>query len=128
MAGEPTAYVRCGTLFQYPPEYIAENIDAIQAAEKVVIASFPPVEIIASKIDAVVRFDRTKDLHRIKVPTLVNTAVDDVICPPYFSRALTEAIPTARLGVVPQGGHFCPRSAPSQYFRNVESFLRDLRQ
>lgn len=128
LAHGASAYVRCGTLFQFSPEHIAENIEAIRAGEQAIINAFPPVEIVASKIDAVVRFDRTRDLHRIRVPTFVNTAVDDLICPPYFSRALVESIPGARLGIVAKGGHFCPRSAASLYFRNVDAFLRDLKQ
>ncbi len=121
--GGPVTYVRCGTLFQYSPDWIAENMSAIEAAEQATLAAFPPPEIVESKIDAVVAFDRTAELHRIKVPTLVNTAVDDLICPPYFSRALAAAIPGARLGIVPQGGHFCPRAQPSLYFRSVDAFL-----
>lgn len=124
--GGPTTYVRCGTLFQYPAEWIAENIVAIDAAETATLAAFPPVEIIRSKIDAILRFDRTDALHRIKVPTLVNAAVDDLICPPYFSRALAAAIPSARLRIMAQGGHFCPRSQPYEFFRNVESFLQSV--
>lgn len=124
--GGAQTYVRCGTLFQYPPEWIAENISAIEQAEQATLAAFPPTEIVLSKIDAILRFDRTAQLPAIRVPTLVNTAVDDLICPPYFSRALAAAIPGAKLGILPQGGHFCPRSQPHQYFRNIDSFLRDV--
>jgi aminoacrylate hydrolase len=124
--GGPSTYVRCGTLFQYPPEWIAGNIAAIEAAETATLAAFPPAEIIQSKIDAILRFDRTDGLHRIDVPTLVSVAADDLICPAYFSRALAAAIPGARLEIMAQGGHFCPRTKPDEYFRNVESFLQSV--
>jgi len=121
--GGPTTYVRCGTLFQYSPEWIAGHMPEIEAAERATLAAFPPTDIVLSKIEAILRFDRAADLPRLRVPTLVNAAVDDLICPPYFSRALAAAIPGAQLGILPQGGHFCPRSHPRQYFSNVGAFL-----
>ncbi|MGD9944413.1 MAG: alpha/beta fold hydrolase [Burkholderiaceae bacterium] len=117
-------YVRCGTLFQYSQDYIDENIHAIEAAEEATIARFPPVEIVASKIEAVMSFNRSRDLHRIQVPTLVNTALDDLICPPRFSRELAHLIPKSVLSLMTQGAHFCPRSVPRQYFRNIQEFLK----
>jgi aminoacrylate hydrolase len=124
--GGPDAYVRAGTLFQYPPGWISQNIAAIESAEKAILSTFPPVEVVLAKIEAILRFDRTAQLGCINVPTLVTTAMDDLICPPYFSRALAEAIPGARLQIIPEGGHFCPRSQPLDYYRNVEPFLRSL--
>jgi aminoacrylate hydrolase len=124
--GGPTTYVRCGTLFQYPPEWITANMAAIEIAEAATLAAFPPSDIVLGKIDAILEFDRRSDLHRIRVPTLVNAATDDVICPPYFSRALAAAIPDARLEILRSGGHFCPRTRPDEYFENLAMFLRDV--
>jgi aminoacrylate hydrolase len=126
LEGGPTTYVRCGTLFQYPPEWITANMAAIEIAEAATLAAFPPSDIVLGKIDAILAFDRRSDLHRIRVPTLVNTAMDDAICPPYFSRALAAAIPDARLEILQSGGHFCPRTQPDAFFGNLSTFFRDV--
>jgi len=126
LEGGPVTYVRCGTLFQYPPEWIAANIATIETAEAATLAAFPPDEIILGKIEAILDFDRSSDLHRIRVPTLINTAKDDAICPPYCSRALAAAIPDSRLAILESGGHFCPRTQPDAFFGNLATFFADL--
>jgi pimeloyl-ACP methyl ester carboxylesterase len=87
------AYVRSTAVFLYPDWWLNENIKLLEEREKVVIPAFPPAEIVASRIDAIVAFDRTADLPNIRVPTLVICAKDDILTPPYFSRALARAIP-----------------------------------
>lgn len=120
-------YFRAGTLFLYPGEWIAAKIDQIEAAEAATIENAPPLEIILAKIEAVLKFDRSAELHRIRTPTLVNCAIDDILDPVYFSRALAAAIPGARLKILRGGAHFCPITTPDAYFRQVSAFLGALR-
>lgn len=117
------AYFRSATLFLYPCRYIAENFDAIKAAEAVMIANAPPVEVIRSKIAAALAFDRTVDLGRIATPTVVNVAGDDILTPPYFSEALARLIPGARLEILDGGAHFTPSTVADAYYRQVHAFI-----
>ena len=83
----------------------------------------PPIEIMRAKIDAVLKFDRAAELRRIRMPTLVNCAVDDILTPPYFSRALADAIPCAQLKLMRTGAHFNVIVAADAYLRQIAAFL-----
>jgi pimeloyl-ACP methyl ester carboxylesterase len=59
------------------------------------IANFPPTEIMLSRIDAMMAFDRSKDLAKIKAPTLIVGAADDNWSPrPITARPWPAPFPT----------------------------------
>jgi aminoacrylate hydrolase len=118
------AYVRSTPIFLYPDWWINENNAAVEEREKIVIDGFPPAEIITSRIDAIVNFDRTNALGLIKAPTLVICAKDDILTPPYFSRALTQSIPGARLIELERGGHCASETNRAAFNEAVLGFIR----
>ena len=118
------AYVRAGTLFLYPPWWIKANEKVLEEREALAIAAFPPPEIVASRIDAIVAFDRMAELARIQAPTLVVCARDDVITPAYFSEELAQKIPGARLALLPQGGHCASETVLEAFNAALLDFLR----
>ena len=117
------AYVRAGTLFLYPPWWIKTNEKMLEEREKLALAAFPPPEIVASRIDAIVAFDRSTQLSRIKAPTLVLCAKDDAITPAYFSEELAQKIPGAKLVLLPEGGHCASETALEAFNRALLDFL-----
>ena len=117
------AYVRAGTLFLYPPAFIKANEAMIEERERLSIATFAPPEVVASRIDAIVAFDRTAELARIKTPTLVLCAKDDFITPAYFSEELVQKIPGAQLVLLPQGGHCASETALEVFDGALLGFL-----
>lgn len=117
------AYVRSTPVFLYPDWWINENIDLLEEREKTTIPSFPPAEIFASRIDAVLDFDRTHDLSKIRTPTLVICAKDDILTPPYFSRELTRLIPGARLVELDKGGHCASETNTAAFNAAVLDFI-----
>jgi aminoacrylate hydrolase len=119
------AYFRASILFFYPPQWIAGHADETEAAVAAMVEHAPPIEIMRAKIDAVLKFDRTAELGRIRTPTLINCASDDMLTPAYFSRALAEAIPRAQLRLMRTGAHFNVIAAAGVYFRQVSAFLED---
>jgi len=119
----PEAYTRLGTLFLHDPDWVARNAAALAVLERAAIDAFPPVEIVAQRIDAICAFDGRADLARIAAPTLAICAVDDMVTPVYFSRAIAAAIPGARLVELAGGGHFCPVARADDYNRAVGAFL-----
>ena len=58
------------------------------------------------------RPDRRADLAGISVPTLVLVGEEDVITPPAEAKALADAIPEARLEVIPEAGTWLPMRIP----------------
>jgi len=121
------AYVRSTAVFLYPDWWINGNTALLEEREKVTIPNFPAAEIVASRIDAIVAFDRTADLPRIKAPTLVICAKDDFLTPPYFSEDLARLIPGAELRLLEKGGHCASESATEAFNAAVLRFLQQHR-
>lgn len=117
------AYVRSGPIFLYPDWWVNENIGLIEEREKTTIPSFPPAEIVASRIDAVLAFDRTSDLAKVRTPTLVICAKDDILTPPYFSRELARLIPGAKLVELDKGGHCASEVSAAAFNAAVLDFI-----
>jgi aminoacrylate hydrolase len=114
----PEAYLQSATLFLYPPWWVSCNNERLRQLEAQNLAAISAPEIIAQRIDAIVAFDRTAQLGRIKTPTLVVGAVDDVITPSYFSEELARRIPGAELKLFPKGGH-CFTQVLARDFNNA---------
>jgi aminoacrylate hydrolase len=119
-----TAYVRSTPVFLYPAWWINQNAALLEEREKVAIPGFPGAEIVASRIDAIVAFDRTADLGRIRTPTLVICARDDFITPAYFSEELARLIPGATLQLLDKGGHCASETVPDAFNAAVLGFLQ----
>jgi len=117
------AYLRTTPVFLYPDWWVNENDALLASREDKGIAKFPPAEIVASRIDAVLAFDRTQDLPRIGIPTLVLCAKDDFLTPLYFSEALAKEIPGAKLSILPRGGHACSEVMAEEFNRQVFDFI-----
>ena len=75
-----------------------------------------------------IRPDRRGDLASISVPTLVLVGEDDVITPPTVARSLAEAIPGARLEVIPKAGHMAPYENHSVANVVILRFLKSLEE
>jgi pimeloyl-ACP methyl ester carboxylesterase len=73
-----------------------------------------------------VRPDRRGDLAKISVPTMVLVGEEDVITPPAVARSLAEAIPGARLELIPGAGHMAPYENPAAANAAIRRFLQSL--
>ena len=120
----PEAYVKAGTLFLFPPWWIRQNENMLRERESLAVKHFPPVEVVASRIDGIVAFDRSAELGKIKTPTLVLCAKDDAITPAYFSEELAKKIPGAKLQILPDGGHCASEALPDAFNQAVLDFLK----
>ncbi len=119
----PAGYVRVSLMFMRPPAWIRDH-DAAQAEEEAaMIAGFPPAEVMLSRIEAILRFDRRAELARIDAPTLVIGAADDMVTPAYFSEDLGRRIPGAQTVILPWGGHFFPIAAAEEFRGKLLEFL-----
>jgi len=127
LKGGPAAYSRAASVFLYPDWWVNANEKLLDERERAGVANFPPVEIVASRIDAIVAFDRTAELGRIRTPTLVLVAKDDILTPPYFSHELAKVIPGAKLKILERGGHCSSESALEDFNRALLEFLATTR-
>ena len=118
-----TAYIRSTAVFLYPDWWINRNITALEEREAKLIPVFPPTSIAASRIDAIVDFDRTEDLAKVEVPTLVICARDDILTPPYFSEELARVIPGAELTLMERGAHCVSEVCAHEFNAVVLDFI-----
>ena len=109
----PSAYVQSNSLFLYPGWWVARNNERSRQAQT--LAVFPPTEVAASRLDAILAFDRTAQLGQIKTPALVVGAEDDIITPAYFSEELARLIPGAEIKIFPRGGHSLTQVRPREF-------------
>jgi aminoacrylate hydrolase len=117
-ASGAAAYVRSTPVFLYPDWWVNENTALLEERETTVIPNFPAPEIVASRIDAIVAFDRTSDLPSIRTPTQVICAKDDILTPPYFTDELARLIPGAERAILERGGH-CASETNTQAFNDA---------
>jgi aminoacrylate hydrolase len=122
-AAGAAAYLRSGPVFFYPPDWVNRNIDLLQTREEAATGAVGDAHIVASRIDAFLAFDRTADLHRVRTPTLVICARDDILTPHYFSDDLTRLIPGSEIVKLDYGGHFASETNQEAFEAAVLTFL-----
>ena len=118
------SYLRAAVLMLAPPWWVRANDALLAEQHRQAAAASPPIEVLTSRIDAIVRFDRRARLGEIRTPTLVVVAADDAITPRFFSDELAERIAGAKLVVLDAGGHYAPVCLPEPYNAQVGAFLR----
>jgi aminoacrylate hydrolase len=119
----PMGYVRASNAALYPAWWVSQNERLVAEQERLQVAGFPPVEVVLSRIEAIMRFDRREQLSSMRTPTLVSVAVDDAVTPLYFSQALAKAIPGAKLKVFEAGGHLLYHVVDREYTQAMLDFL-----
>lgn len=118
------AYLRSSILMLAPPAWVSANDALLAQQHKATAAASAPVEVVASRIDAIVRHDRRAQLAQIRVPTLIVVAADDMVTPKFYSDELANRIPGAKYVTLDGGGHFVPTVTPGPYNSVVGEFLR----
>lgn len=114
-------YGLVGSFFMYPPRYLAEHPELL--GPKTVDRAEQYVQAYRRRIDAILKFDSRPYLGRIREPTLVIGAADDLITPAYFSEELAQKISGAALTLLTYGGHYCPVTATDDYNARLMRFL-----
>lgn len=84
--------------------------------------SFHPAGMIRQVAAVVSQPDRTPALHDVRVPTLVIHGADDPLVGPSGGRATADAVPGAKLKIVPGMGHDLP---PELYEEIIDSLVEN---
>ncbi len=116
-------YARTSSLALLPPWWIFENDAELDRQNQAQADDHPPVEVLASRIDAIMAFDRRARMADISVPCLVIVARDDAVTPAYMSEELASGIPGARYCLLERGGHYAPVIVAEDYNEPVLDFL-----
>ncbi len=119
----PSSYVQTNTLLLYSPDYIARNNEKLRMIEAQALANFASPERTLSRIDAILAFDRTADLGRIRTPTLIVATQDDLVTPAYYSEELARRIQGAEVKFFPNGGHYFTQVLAREFNLAVLPFL-----
>jgi aminoacrylate hydrolase len=108
--------------------YTADWLNANWPAYEMIRASAPmtPAQqaVVAERIAAILVFDRSKDIHRITAPTLIQGAEDDLIVPAFLNRELASLIKHAQLQMFPTGGHMYPITRTDGFVAAVTKFAQ----
>jgi len=120
-------YAKYTSLLLYPPYWINANHEKLKLIELQAAKQIGDPAVQASRLDAILAFDRRAELGKIQAPTMVLCADDDIITPRYFSEDYAARIPNATSRFVRQGGHALSRTEPKlfnevvlDYFMRVE--------
>ncbi len=119
----PGAYARISALFLNAPFWVRLHPEIAAVSDEEARRRIRDPEILLRRIRAILAFDRRTDLHKIKSPTLVLGARDDMVTPAYFSEELGRLIPNAETVILPDGGHFFPVAREAAFRRHVLRFL-----
>lgn len=87
----------------FTPGFAARERELVSRMRAMIAAT--PAEGYASCCEAIAAMDLRDDLANIRAPTLVLGASDDPAIPLEHSAAIAEAIPRARLVVIPNAAH-----------------------
>jgi proline iminopeptidase len=86
-----------------------------------------PSELGITSEAKLAQWDRTGDLGRITVPTLVIGARYDTMDPAHMEM-MADRLPAGRYHYCPEGSHLAMYDDQETYFAGLTSFLRDLRE
>jgi aminoacrylate hydrolase len=108
------AYIRAQPIFLYPSRWISENGARIDAEEAHQLEHFQGEANLEARIRALCAFDIDARLHKIRTPTFLIAAEDDMLVPPSCTEHMV-----GRLSGIParmlSGGHACNVTYPESF-------------
>lgn len=119
------AYAELTALFLFSPAYIASHYEEVRAWCDMVATRGARAEIMAGRIDMIMRHDQYDRLGGIGVPTLVLVGRDDVCTPIHLSEEVASLIPRSELAVL-DSGHLIYKENPQAFFERVTEFLSNV--
>ena len=115
-------------LLESPPPLLSDHAPGeLQTFVKGIIAGQPPESIAAASLGMAGRADNTSVLSSISVPTLVITSENDTLIPPDVTSQMAQALPSARLEVLPGAGHLSNLEAADAFNEVLNHYLVHVR-
>ena len=121
----PEEYVRVSSLFTNGAMQFRYDLDKVMELERRALQTVAPVEVLAQRIDMTLTHDRSAELSRITIPSLIVGVRDDATVPSYQSEDLHKAVAGSRLVILDEGGHYAYRRHWQEWNNLVDAFLRE---
>ncbi len=107
----------------YSPDYLAENILAVEQQMRRELEHPTPTFVAQRQMEALRKFDSYFDLPKINATTLVVTGAQDVLVKPRNSMILASRIPGSRLEMLADLGHRAIWEAPEEMADLIGDFV-----
>jgi aminoacrylate hydrolase len=118
----PKEYSAMVAFLGAPADWLNANWPYYQAMVDAAPVTTAQQEIMTERIEAIMSFDRSGEIGRIRVPILIQGAEDDLIVPAFLQRELHQLLPKAELTMMMSGGHFFPTTRPSAFIESIVKF------
>lgn len=125
LATHPREYAAFGAFLGYTPDWLDANWPSYAALLDAAPTEAAKQAVVAERIAALLAFDRSAEISRIKLPTLIQGAEDDLIVPAFLQRELAGLMPGARLDMLACGGHFFPLTRSTQVVKALLDWQRE---
>lgn len=121
----PVSIALNGMAWSYTPRLLADHGRALAQAELAARNPYPTsLEGFEAQAAGLRRYDSRGDLPAVRTPVLVLVGAEDVLTPPAQSVEMAELIPSARLQVLPRGGHAMVLEYPTDTLAAILDFLQ----
>ena len=116
-------YIHFNSILIYPPEFRRKHFQRFEMMAAKALKSPQDPVAISVRLAAILAFDARELYKKIKCPTLVLGARDDLVMPYWFAQDAAAAISNSRLVIYEHGGHMFPETRISDFLQEVNSFL-----
>jgi aminoacrylate hydrolase len=118
----PREYAAMVAFLGYPADWLEANWPRYEAMLAAAPMTPAQQDVVAERIEAILRFDRSGEIGRIALPVLIQGAEDDLIVPAFLQREQARAFPGAKVHMFRTGGHFFPVTRIEEFVVVLERF------
>jgi aminoacrylate hydrolase len=118
----PREYAATVAFLGYPADWLAANWPRYEAMLAAAPMTPAQQEVVAERIEAILKFDRSGEIGAIRLPMLIQGAEDDLIVPAFLQREQARALPSAEVYMFRTGGHFFPVTRVEEFVGVLERF------
>ena len=118
---DPYRYAWFNASLLFPPDYRRAHAEAFETLARNAVPQ--DADRIEGRLEAILAFDARTLAPGLSCPTLVVTATDDQLMPPWFGAELAALIPDAVHRALECGGHMLPETRGDALASMVEDFL-----
>ncbi len=118
---DPYRYAWFNASLLFPPDYRRVSAEAFEKLAR--NAAPQDADRIEGRLEAILAFDARPLAQGLNCPTLVVTAADDQLMPPWFGAELAALIPGAAHCALEGGGHMLPETRGDALADAITEFL-----
>jgi len=121
---DPVGYACSSVFMGHDANWLNQNWSVLENARVNAPVTPQAQQIISERLEALIAFDRSAEISRISVPTLILGARDDLIVPSFLQEELATLLNDADLHLFEHGGHFFPVTRTALFVPRVIEWLQ----